>query len=115
MRRGELLGLNLDRVALDFATIRVDRQLARTSRADLVSFGPPKTESSTRTIPVAPVGLDAIRDHVAAFGHHESGLILTAESGSLLTTSTIHSAWQKAARQIGVEPERVTASARCEG
>jgi integrase len=103
MRRGEMLGLTLDRVAFDFATVRVDRQLARTSRADLVSFGPPKTESSTRTIPVAQVVMNAIRDHDAVFGHHESGLIFTSESGSLLTTSTIHTAWQRAARQIGVD------------
>lgn len=103
MRRGELLGLTLDRVAFDFATIRVDRQLSRMSRSDSVLFGPPKTESSTRTIPVAKVVLDAISDHIAAYAHHESGLIFTAESGSPLTTSTIHTAWQKAARQIGVQ------------
>jgi integrase len=102
MRRGELLGLTLDRVSFDFATIRVDRQLARTSRSDAVSLGPPKTESSTRTIPVAPVVLEAIRDHLAAFGHHKSGLIFTTESGSPLTTSTLHAAWQQAARQVGV-------------
>lgn len=29
MRRGEILGLTLNRVAFDFGTIRVDRQLAR--------------------------------------------------------------------------------------
>lgn len=101
MRRGELLGLTLDRVAFDFATIRVDRQLSRTSRADAVSFGPPKTESSTRTIPVAQVVLDAIHDHVATYGHDASGLLFTTENGSPLTTSTIHAAWQKAARQVG--------------
>lgn len=102
MRRGELLGLTLDRVSFDFATIRVDRQLARTSRSDAVSLGPPKTESSTRTIPVAAVVLESICDHVAAFGHHESGLIFTTDSGSPLTTSTLHAAWQQAARQVGV-------------
>ncbi len=100
MRRGELLGLTLDRVAFDFATIRVDRQLSRTSRSDSVAFSSPKTEASTRTIPVAQVVLDAVRDHVAAYGHHESGLIFSTESGSPLTTSTLHAAWQKAARQI---------------
>ena len=67
MRRGELLGLTLDRVAFEFATIRVDRQLSRASRSDAVMFGPPKTDSSTRTIPVAPVVLHTIREHVAEF------------------------------------------------
>jgi len=103
LRRGELLGLTLDRVAFDFATIRVDRQLGRTSRSDAITFGPPKTESSTRTIPVAEVVLDAIRNHVDTYGHHESGVIFTTEGGSPLTTSTLHAAWQQAARQIGTD------------
>jgi integrase len=75
MRRGEILGLTLDRVALDFGTIRVDRQLARSSRAGKPIWGPPKTESSTRTIPVADVVIEAIKQHVAVFGRHESGLL----------------------------------------
>jgi hypothetical protein len=32
MHRGEILGLTLDRIALGLGTIRVDRQLARSSR-----------------------------------------------------------------------------------
>src|SRR6195952_2953588 len=94
MRRGELLGLTLDRVAFDFARIRVDRQLSRTSRSTALSFGPPKTESSTRVIPVARVVLDATADHQATYGHHQSGLLFTTESGSPLTTSTLHAAWR---------------------
>ncbi|MCW2846562.1 MAG: xerD 1 [Marmoricola sp.] len=103
MRRSELLGLTLDRVAFDFARIRVDRQLSRMSRSDAVSFGPPKTESSTRVIPVAAVILDAIRHHEATYGHHQTGLLFTTESGSPLTPSTLHAAWQSAAQMIGVQ------------
>ena len=103
MRRGELLGLTLDRVAFEFATIRVDRQLSRASRSDAVMFGPPKTDSSTRTIPVAPVVLHTIREHVAEFGLHESGLVLTTETGSPVATSTIHAIWQRAARSVGAD------------
>lgn len=103
MRRGELLGLSLDRVAFGFATVRVDRQLSRASRSEEVVFGPPKTDASTRTIPVAPVVLDTIRDHVTKFGQHKSGLIFTTDTQSLLATSTIHAVWQRAARSIGVD------------
>ncbi len=103
LRRSELLGLTLDRVAFDFARIRVDRQLSRTSRTDAVSFGPPKTEASTRVIPVAEVVLDAIRDQDATYGHHRSGLLFTTESGSPLTPSTLHAAWKTAAQMIGVQ------------
>lgn len=100
MRRGEILGLTLDRVAFDFGTIRVDRQLSRSSRADNPVWGPPKTESSSRTIPVGDVVLDAIRHHVDEFGHHESGLLLTTDLGACVGTSTLHGAWQRAARKV---------------
>jgi integrase len=103
MRRGEILGLTLDRVALDFGTIRVDRQLARSSRAGKPVWGPPKTEASTRTIPVADVVVDAIKKHVKEFGHHESGLLFTSDLGAFVGTSTIHGAWQRAARKVGTD------------
>jgi len=103
MRRGEILGLTLDRVALDFGTIRVDRQLARSSRAGNPVWGPPKTESSTRTIPVADVVIEAIKQHVKDFGHHEFGLLFTTDLGAFVGTSTIHGAWQRAARKVGTD------------
>ncbi|CAN5533001.1 site-specific integrase [soil metagenome] len=101
MRRGEILGLTLDRIALDFGTIRVDRQLARSSRAGNPVWGLPKTESSTRTIPVAGVVVAAIKQHVKDFGQHESGLLFTTDLGAFVGTSTLHGAWQRAARKVG--------------
>lgn len=103
MRRGEILGLTLDRIAFDFGTIRVDRQLARSSRADNPVWGPPKTESSTRTIPIADVVVEAIAEHVKEFGHHESGLLFTTDLGAFIGTSTLHNAWQRAARRVGTD------------
>jgi integrase len=63
MRRGEILGLTLDRIAFDFGTIRIDRQLSRAARTGRPIFGSPKTPSSTRTIPVGDVVLQAIKQH----------------------------------------------------
>lgn len=103
MRRGEILGLTLDRIAFDFGTIRIDRQLARSSRVGSPVWGPPKTESSTRTIPVADVVVDAIQGHVEKFGVHESGLLFTTDVGAFVGTSTIHAAWQRAAKKVGTD------------
>ena len=101
MRRGELLGLTLDRVSHDFGTIRVDRQMSRKATGEQVIFVDPKTEASMRTIQVADVVLGAISQHVERFGTHKSGLILTSEIGSPVRTSTLQRAWQIAARKVG--------------
>lgn len=103
MRRGEILGLTTDRIAFDFGTIRVDRQLARSSRGEKPIWAPPKTESSTRTIPVADVVIGALERHIAGFGHHRSGLLFTTDSGSFVGSSTLHGAWQRAARRVGTD------------
>lgn len=101
MRRGELLGLTLDRVSFTFKTIRVDRQLVPDQGAKAV-FAPPKTAASVRTIPVAQAVLDAIREHVEEFGLHESGIIFTSTYGNPISTTTLAKAWNKAAAAAGV-------------
>ncbi|MGK2876723.1 MAG: tyrosine-type recombinase/integrase [Nocardioides sp.] len=103
MRRGELLGLTRDRIDLDAGVIRIDRQLARESRWNDPVWGPPKTDSSTRVVPIAPFVADAIREHEAEFGHHASGLVFSSETGSVLVSSTLHRAWQIAARKVGTD------------
>ncbi len=100
MRRGEILGLTLDRIAFDFGTIRIDRQLSRAARTGKPVFGPPKTPSSTRVIPVGDLVLQAIKKHVGEYGTHESGLLLTTDLGNFVGTSTIHNAWQLGAKKI---------------
>jgi len=100
MRRGEILGLTVDRVAFDFGTIRVDRQLSRAARTGRPAFGSPKTPSSTRTIPVGHVVLEAIKHHVGEYGTHESGLLLTTDLGNFVGPSTIHNAWTIAAKKV---------------
>ncbi|MGH3350655.1 MAG: tyrosine-type recombinase/integrase [Nocardioides sp.] len=99
MRRGELLGLTIDRVATDFGAIRVDRQLSRKSTGKNPIFAPPKTTASVRTIPVAQVVLDTIEHHVGTYGvHRETGLLFTTDIRTPLSTSTLQAAWSKAAK-----------------
>lgn len=99
MRRGELLGMTIDRVATDFGAIRVDRQLSRKSTGKKPIFGSPKTTASVRTIPVAQVVLDMIEHHVDTYGvHRETGLLFTTDIGTPLSTSTLQAAWAKAAK-----------------
>lgn len=49
---------------------------------------------------MADVVIQAIKDHVATYGVHESGLLLTTDLGNFVGTSTIHNAWQIPAKKI---------------
>lgn len=103
MRRGELLGLTRDRVADPFGTILIDRQQARSSTSDRIVFGPPKTASSNRTIHVAPIVVQAIKDHEEAYGLGPAGLVFSNSLGLVLTASTLQSAWAHAAKNVGTD------------
>lgn len=103
MRRGELLGLTEDRISLDFGTIRVDRQLDRDATGDNVAFTRPKTQASVRTIPVADVVLEAVKEHIEKFGIHETGLLFTSEYGAPVRTSTLWTVWKNAATAVGTD------------
>lgn len=102
MRRGELLGLTLDRIGFEFGTIRVDRQLSRTGGKNGHTFDTVKRPSSVRTIDsVAPVVLESIQAHIGQFGTHQSGLLFTSRTGHPVSSGTLHAAWQRAAREVG--------------
>lgn len=61
MRRGELAGLTWRALDLDGARISVDQQLVPTRGG--VSFGPPKSARSRRTIALDPETVGALRHH----------------------------------------------------
>ncbi|HHX40694.1 MAG TPA: site-specific integrase [Armatimonadetes bacterium] len=62
MREGELLGLAWECVDLEAATLRVERSLAYIPKHGLV-FGSPKSESSRRVLPLAPMAVAALKAH----------------------------------------------------
>jgi integrase len=62
MRRGELLGLVWRTLDLDASRLRVERQLIPTAGGRL-TFGPPKSRRSERTIAVDGETVDALRRH----------------------------------------------------
>ena len=61
MRRGELAGVTWRALDLDGARLSVEQQLVPTRGG--VSFGPPKSARSRRTIALDPVTIDVLRRH----------------------------------------------------
>lgn len=82
LRPGELFGLTVDQVDFLRRTVRVDRQLVRV-RGHGVTFGPPKSDTSVRTVPLADHVGEALAAHLATFdAHRDLGLIFTNARGA---------------------------------
>jgi integrase len=103
LRLSECHGLTVDRVDWLRRSIRVDRQLVGSG------FGPPKTASSVRTIPVPQNVIDLLAAHLAEFPAGRDGLIFTApatrqsSAGRPIGRSAWSDRYREACRSAGVD------------
>ncbi|MFP5577447.1 MAG: hypothetical protein ACLGIZ_04310 [Acidimicrobiia bacterium] len=81
MRRGEALGLSVDRAVFLRRQLAVDRQLLKVAGA-ADAFGPRKTRASVRTVPVPDIVLEDLSRHLATFpAEPDSLLFVNARAG----------------------------------
>ena len=103
LRQGEIFGLTLDRVDFLRRSARVDRQLVGI-RGQAPKFGPPKTASSVRTVPLPDVVLEALSEHIRRFPPAAlDGPIFTGSDGQLLRRSAFGTLWRRSAKEAGVQ------------
>jgi integrase len=101
LRQGEACGLSVDRVDFLRRHVTIDRQII-TPDVGPVTFGPPKTKSSNRTITLPSSVGDVLAAHIAKFGTGPDGLLFTSRTGAVLRRSTWSAAFDRAARDVGV-------------
>jgi integrase len=101
VRPGEAAGITLDRLDFLRRTLRIDRQLLLTRPPE---FGPPKTESSRRTIPLPQVFVGALAAHVAAFLAGEHGLVFSEPDGAPLNRDHVTKAFRRAVVAAAAPP-----------
>ncbi len=100
LRQGEASGLTVDRVDFLRRTLRVDRQLvSRFVPAPIL--GPPKTDSSNRTIPLAGFLVDALADHLRRFPAGPGEMVLRSPAGLPLDSDRFGHQWRRAVRAAG--------------
>lgn len=86
LRLGEASGLCLSQVDFLHRRVYVDRQWTR------MGWGPPKTNTSVRTIPLPAFVADALTAHVEARGVGDQGVIWCGQRGQPLAPTTIRQA-----------------------
>lgn len=103
MRQGEVFGLTVDRVRFLERKIIVDRQLRAIDDEGKPVFGPPKTPTSDREIPLPSVVADALAEHVKKFPPGEDGLLFTVPAGTPMRKSSFWTVWSRVTDDAGVE------------
>lgn len=98
LRPGELRGLTVGQVDFLRATLTVDRQ---------GEGGPPKTDSSVRTIALAPVTVELLAAQLAEFGPGRDGHVFCTAGGSAYGESAMTAGWWRAVRRVGLEGVRM--------
>lgn len=110
LRRGELLALRWSDIKLDTdATLTVARSLEETKSG--LTFKPPKTKSSERTIDLLSLTVEALRKHeveqkkarlAAGSVWTDNNLVFPALDGSLWKPSNFSLSWIDRVRRIGL-------------
>lgn len=96
LRRGEVMGLTVDRVNFLRRTVTVDRQLAAGNMTTGPVFGPPKTAASVRTVPLPQLVADALARHLATYEPGPAGLIFTGRTGAFMLPGRFTPVWRDA-------------------
>jgi integrase len=102
MRYSEAAGLTVDRVDFLRRKVTVDRQLVAVPGRAL-ELGPPKTESSVRTIPLPKVVVDALAAHLTAFPVGPDGYVFSMPSGRPVRRSDFGEIWRPAVASVGLD------------
>ena len=97
LRRSEALGLTVDRIDRERATITVDRQAAQRGAREPFAFAPLKTAASHRVVPVSTETIEELPMLVDA----EHGLVLDVD-GRPWADTVFGVTWPKLAHQVGI-------------
>ena len=103
LRWGELAGLRRARVDLLHGTVKVAEQLTEVNGN--LAFGPPKTDSSHRTVALPTFVVQELETHLDNYvGLEPDDLVFSASTGDPLRRSNFRRReWLPAVEQVGVE------------
>lgn len=105
LRQSEATGLTLDRVDFLRRQLTVDRQLVSPVVGE-PRFGPPKSQRSYRTVPLADAVVEALASHVERFGTGEHGLVLHGQDGAPMSRQRFGLRWRNLRASAGLPAAR---------
>ena len=112
LRRGELLALRWQDVALDTAVLRVEQAVEQTTRGGIV-IKAPKTRHGRRAVSLAPSTITVLREHWRAQQEARlalglgkapaDGFVFANWNGAIRSPHWLTQAWRKAMKAAGIK------------
>jgi integrase len=102
LRIGEATGLTVDRIDRRTGHVVIDRQLITPNRGH-PHFGPVKTRSSNRRLPLSATVLEAIDVHLDTYGPGPDQLIFTTQRGQPIGRTTFAQILRSTTRRLGID------------
>ena len=102
LRIGEATGLTLDRIDFTSRHAIVDRQLITPSSGE-PHFGPVKTHSSNRRLPLPATVTQALQMHLDRYGLGPDQLVFTTQRGKPIGRTTFAEVFRHTARALGLQ------------
>lgn len=101
LRPAEAMGLTNDRVDWVQRSVRVDRQMVTVG--GVAQFGPPKTDSSVRTIPLPTFLIETLSEHIREHGLGEHSLVFTDAKQQPIRRNRFGEVWRQAMKPLDFE------------
>lgn len=102
LRLGEACGLTRDRIDLHQRHLVIDRQLVTPSSGSPY-FGPPKTRSSHRRLPMSDTACAVVETHLGKYPLGPDGLVFTSSRHRPLGRTTFGQLFRRAVQRLGIE------------
>lgn len=101
LRPAEAFGVTSDRINWIAKSLRVDRQMLTVGGT--AGFGPPKTDSSVRTIPLPTFLVELLSEHIRQYGLGVDGLLFTNAKGESIRRNRFGEIWRHAMSDLDFE------------
>ena len=102
LRRGEALGLRWQDVNFEENVIKIRQALYEINHKPC--FGPPKTESSIRDLPMLPLVKKALLEHRGQTENYADGLVFHSEKGNPVEPRSLLTTFKCLAQKAGLPP-----------
>lgn len=102
LRIGEATGLTLDRIDFAAGHVVIDRQLVTPNRG-APQFGPVKTRSSNRRLPMSDTVAETLGLHLDTYGIGPWGLVFTSQRGRPIGRTTFGGVFRNTARTLQLD------------